>query len=271
MGDYYQKYLKYKKKYINLKSMNGGEYIKTINKFSPEFNDKMYPFNHGVDYNILFFFGILTNGILMPKFSGVRGTQGYDSSNKISLGSLQKGERTSFQSYLPLQFFVKYKPYSIATHDQRIDGEYYSYENIGIDDIIAVIDKEMTNKEYKLLNLSYGFFKYKHGFDSYLIKTDDDLKNKVSHQLEFINKTFSNLDSSFIPFNYDDIPNESSMKDLNNFIHTKISDSLFKDLTLEMIMEKYFMRIKYYIFDENTYLYRDYSGYEYDTTLKIIN
>lgn len=28
MSDYYQKYLKYKKKYINLKFMNGGEYIK---------------------------------------------------------------------------------------------------------------------------------------------------------------------------------------------------------------------------------------------------
>ena len=102
-----------------------------------------------------------------------------------------------------------------ATHAEKVEGEYYSLIDIKKKDIIPVIHINYALKKYDKLVLNYGFEKYKDKFDSYYIKTQEQLENKIRIQLNFINSVFDKI-KDFRPITFEEIyENCVSMKNIN--------------------------------------------------------
>ena len=263
---------KYKSKYLSLKNhkMMGGQ---RITRDSDEFNSLIYEFNHGVGCDILKFFSILLGGILKPLDSGIHSTVTPD---KISLGSLNilKHQRSSFYSYLPLQFFVKRNESIVhATHEGHVPGEYYSLININKEDIVPVIDINFASKKYEDLILSYGFNKYKANFNSFYIKTAEKLKEKIEIQLMRINELFAIIGGvDFRLITYEEIhENCTSMRNINTYVHNRIG-LFFENNNLMDILNRYFRQELIFIYDsteDDTIMYRECDTYEYDDILRI--
>ena len=265
---YVYKIQKYVKKTNDLKLLLGGA-VREITMHDEYFTDETFPFNHGVTYDIFTFFRILKRGILLPIHSGMNATVTPD---KISLGRLVTYKityRSSFLSYLPLQFFVKNnETIHPATHEGHVFDEHYSLRNIGIEEIVPVISSDVAHKKFSLLKFNYGFQKYNNKYDSCVILTHDEYRKRVEHDIAQINAFFKELrdvDGDLIEIS-DVYKFCNTPKEINAFVHIKVS-LFFRNMPLESIITEVFGYSEVYICNGGEYV--NFESYTYDDELKL--
>jgi len=260
---YYNKYIKYKIKYLNiLESKIGGMpkndtvsaeqcdiQIDTINETSPIYLDpKIY--SHGCSFNILNFLSILNKGILKPSEHNFRRESTCLSScglDVISMGSVDSSLTFRYgMHYLPLMFFIDNPPFCIpisstSYSSQGIPGEYFSYQNIPKSKLIPVLSHEYSSKPLSKLTFKYGFQLYGH-FNISSEDTRETLLERIKLYLENINDLLYEITCRKIDVEQI-ICSSKTMEEYSDNLHSEIC-KLFDDMTLVEIITRYFPEYK---------------------------